>query len=63
MTFSPPMPNFLTGGVVWDDEVDTIRVFDPYTQRSVENAGAVTIIPARNSCLTWEPYQVGTSHR
>ena len=32
---------------LWDDEVDTIRVFDPFTQRSVENAGAVTIIPAR----------------
>ena len=32
---------------LWDDEVETIRSFDPYTQRSVDNLGAVSLIPAR----------------
>jgi transcription-repair coupling factor (superfamily II helicase) len=32
---------------LWDDEVDTIRWFDPYTQRSIGPAEAVDIIPAR----------------
>ncbi|MCH7606260.1 MAG: transcription-repair coupling factor [Chloroflexi bacterium] len=32
---------------LWDDEIDTIRRFDPYNQRSVSSADAVTIIPAR----------------
>jgi transcription-repair coupling factor (superfamily II helicase) len=32
---------------LWDDEIDTIRLFDPYTQRSVSRAEEVYIIPAR----------------
>ncbi len=32
---------------LWDDEVDTIRSFDPYTQRSVADLEAVRLIPAR----------------
>ena len=32
---------------LWDDEIETIRQFDPYTQRSVGGAEQVTIIPAR----------------
>ncbi len=32
---------------LWDDEVDTIRRFDPHTQRSVGEADRVSIIPAR----------------
>ena len=32
---------------LWDDEVDTIRMFDPETQRSIEDADSVTIIAAR----------------
>ena len=32
---------------MWDDEVDTIRVFDPYSQRSVRSVEEVRIIPAR----------------
>ena len=32
---------------LWDDQIDTIRRFDPYTQRSVSNAESVTLIPAR----------------
>ena len=30
----------------WDDEVDSIRSFDPQTQRSVENLKEVTVFPA-----------------
>ena len=32
---------------LWDDEVDTIRLFDPSTQRSVGAADEVRLIPAR----------------
>ena len=32
---------------LWDDEVDTIRWFDPYNQRSIGPAELVDIIPAR----------------
>ena len=32
---------------LWDDQVDTIRLFDPYNQRSVEPADQVDIIPAQ----------------
>jgi len=32
---------------LWDDEIDTIRTFDPVTQRSVSDVQSVTLIPAR----------------
>ena len=32
---------------MWDDEVDTIRMFDPYSQRSVRSVEEVRIIAAR----------------
>ena len=32
---------------LWDDEVDTIRLFDPFSQRSVRSVEEVRIIPAR----------------
>ena len=32
---------------LWDDEVDTIRLFDPYNQRSVQAVDEVRLIPAR----------------
>ncbi|MEK7807097.1 MAG: hypothetical protein AAB528_05110, partial [Chloroflexota bacterium] len=32
---------------LWDDEVETIRVFDPYTQRSLRNVDEVRLFPAR----------------
>ena len=32
---------------MWDDEVDTIRLFDPYSQRSVRSVEEVRIIAAR----------------
>ena len=31
---------------LWDDEIDTIRVFDPETQRSIDNAEVVNVIAA-----------------
>ncbi len=31
----------------WDDEVDSIRVIDPYSQRSIENAQEAYIFPMR----------------
>ena len=40
---------------MWDDEVDTIRLFDPYSQRSVRSVEEVRIIPAREQL----PNQVG----
>jgi transcription-repair coupling factor (superfamily II helicase) len=32
---------------LWDDEIDTIRSFDPYTQRSISEVESVFLIPAR----------------
>ena len=32
---------------LWDDQIDTIRQFDPYSQRSVGGVEQVSIIPAR----------------
>ncbi len=32
---------------LFDDEIDTIRAFDPFTQRSVRTANEVQLIPAR----------------
>jgi len=32
---------------LWDDQIDTIRRFDPHTQRSVDTVESVGIIPAR----------------
>ena len=49
----PPQSEWPYRLELWDDEVDTIRAFDPYTQRSIpagpsgDNPDMVTIIPAR----------------
>ena len=32
---------------LWDDQIDTIRLFDPYNQRSVRSVQEVDLIPAR----------------
>ena len=32
---------------LWDDEIDTIRLFEPRTQRSIRSVDEVSIIPAR----------------
>lgn len=33
----------------FDDEIDTLRLFDPATQRSTDHINAITIIPAREA--------------
>jgi transcription-repair coupling factor (superfamily II helicase) len=42
---------------LFDDEVETIRVFDPETQRSAERAPALRLLPAREFPLTAEGIQ------
>ena len=32
---------------LWDDQIDTIRLFDPYNQRSVRSVQEINLIPAR----------------
>lgn len=36
----------------WDDEVDSIRFFDAYTQRALENTDSVRIIPVSEALFT-----------
>ena len=43
--FSPNMENPLRIEF-FDDETDSIRTFDPYTQRSIEKLSEARIIPA-----------------
>lgn len=38
----------------WDDEVDSIRTFDPYTQRTEENIESVRIIPVSEAIFSRE---------
>ncbi len=38
----------------WDDEIDSIRTFDPYTQRTVENIDSVRIIPVSEAIFSKE---------
>ena len=42
---------------LWDDEVDTIRRFDPHTQRSVGEADRVSIVPAREQLPAFVDHQ------
>ena len=37
---------------LWDDEIDSIRSFDPETQRAVENIDRARIIPVREALYT-----------
>ena len=43
----PPNGDYPLRIELWDDEVDTIRQFDPVTQRSIGPVECVNIIPAR----------------
>lgn len=43
----PPNSDYPLRIELWDDEIDTIRQFDPVTQRSIESVECVNIIPAR----------------
>ena len=42
---------------LFDDEIETIRVFDPETQRSGERVQALRLLPAREFPLTAEGIQ------
>ena len=37
---------------LWGDTVDTIRIFDVDTQRSIENVSEISIYPAREIVLS-----------
>ncbi|MBR0366077.1 MAG: transcription-repair coupling factor, partial [Clostridia bacterium] len=37
---------------LWDDEIDSIRSFDPQTQRAVENIDKARVIPVREALYT-----------
>ncbi|MDA0979214.1 MAG: transcription-repair coupling factor, partial [Proteobacteria bacterium] len=39
---------------LFDDEIDTLRTFDPETQRSIEQVDAISLLPAREFPLTTE---------
>jgi len=42
---------------LFDDEVDTLRTFDPETQRSIENLNSIQMLPAREFPTTEESIQ------
>ena len=44
---------------LFDTEIDTLKYFDPATQRSVENLNAYTVLPATDFILTNEMLQAG----
>ena len=46
---------------LWGDEIDSIRIFDPSGQRSIENAGAFDIFPATEIVLDEEDIAAGIS--
>lgn len=46
-----PMPYRID---LFDDEIDTIQIFDPQTQRSTENITSVNLLPAKEFPLTDE---------
>ncbi len=43
----------------WGDEVDSIRSFDPQSQRSIENLEQITIYPASEFVMTEDQLQAG----
>ena len=45
---------------LWDDEVDSIRSFDPESQRSVEQLDSITIYPASEVVLSKSQMEAGT---
>lgn len=44
---------------LWDDEVDSIRSFDPESQRSVEQLEKITIYPSAETILTKKQLEAG----
>ncbi len=43
---------------LFDDEIDTLRTFDPETQRSIENIDAIRLLPAREFPMTEDGIQL-----
>ena len=44
---------------LWDDEVDSIRSFDPDSQRSVDQLDTITIYPSAETILTKQQLEAG----
>ncbi|MCR4897202.1 MAG: transcription-repair coupling factor [Lachnospiraceae bacterium] len=44
---------------LWGDEVDSVRIFDPYTQRSIDSLQSVRIFPATEFVLRREDFEEG----
>ncbi len=44
---------------LWGDEVDSIRLFDPESQRTIENISSITIFPATEYIFTPEELENG----
>ena len=44
---------------LWDDEIDSIRLFDPESQRTIENINEITILPATEYIFTEEEIEKG----
>ncbi|MHC1749012.1 MAG: transcription-repair coupling factor [Cellulosilyticaceae bacterium] len=43
----PPISNLPYRIELWDDEIDSIRTFNPSTQRSIERVSSITIVPSQ----------------
>ena len=46
---------------LWDDEIDSIRLFDPESQRTIENIDSITILPATEYIFTGEELENGVA--
>ena len=47
---------------LWDDEIDTIRIFDIETQKSIESIDSIVVYPACELVLNENEKQVGIAH-
>ena len=47
---------------LWDDEIDTIRIFDIETQKSIESIDSIVVYPACELVLDENEKQVGIAH-
>ncbi|MFR5906277.1 MAG: transcription-repair coupling factor, partial [[Ruminococcus] torques] len=46
-----PLAAEMPCGLSWGDEIDSIRMFDAKSQRSIENISEITIYPASENCF------------
>ncbi|MBR2916640.1 MAG: hypothetical protein IKC07_03450 [Clostridia bacterium] len=56
--FFPPERDFAVRIELWDTEIDSIRLFSPESQRTVENVSSVLLSPAKEIILTNEKREV-----